>query len=86
MTIKESVHPTEDQPVFENQTSVQDIVEEIKLLKNKNAIISQTLFDLSKFVMPLTGMIEMVFLLNQMKLKKILSIILSWRIPSAVHI
>jgi hypothetical protein len=50
-------------------------VEEIKLLKNKNAIISQTLFDLSKFVMPLTGMIEMVFLLNHKKLKKILSLI-----------
>ena len=29
------VHATEDQPVFENQTSVQDIVEEIKSLKNK---------------------------------------------------
>ena len=43
---------TEDQPVFENQTSVQDIVEEIKLLKNKNTIISQTMFDLSQFVMP----------------------------------
>ena len=25
---------TEDQPVFENQTSIQDIVEEIKLLEN----------------------------------------------------
>ena len=43
---------TEDQPVFENQTSVQDIVEEIKLLKNKNTIISQTMLDLSQFVMP----------------------------------
>ena len=38
---------TEDQPVFENQTSVQDIVEEIKLLKNKNTITSQTMLDLS---------------------------------------
>ena len=46
------VHATEDQPVFENQTSVQDIVEEIKLLKNKNTIISQTMLDLSQFVMP----------------------------------
>ena len=46
------VHATEDQPVFENQTSVQDIVEEIKLLKNKNTIISQTMLDLSHFVMP----------------------------------
>jgi hypothetical protein len=46
------VHPAEDQPVFENQTSVQDIVEEIKLLKNKYTIISQTMLDISKFVMP----------------------------------
>ena len=46
------VHATEDQPVFENQTSVQDIVEEIKLLKNKNTRISQTMLDLSHFFMP----------------------------------
>ena len=47
------VHATiQDQPVFENQTSVQDIVEEIKLLKNKYTIISQTMLDLSQFVMP----------------------------------
>ena len=46
------VHATEDQPVFENQTSVQDIVDEIKLLKNKYTIISQTMLDLSQFVMP----------------------------------
>ena len=45
-------HATEDQPVFENKTSFQDMVEEIKLLKNKNTIISQTMFDLSQFVMP----------------------------------
>ena len=38
---------TEDQHVFENKISVQVIVEEIKLLKNKNAIISQTMLDLS---------------------------------------
>ena len=31
---------TEDQHVFENKISVQVIVEEIKLLKNKNTIVS----------------------------------------------